>query len=123
MPRTHQIKSNQIQAVQIQKKEDRLWTAMPPTDLPSSVWHRHVIDTYTPHMWMKDVTQGPASHMASLELEVTLENVVVRWERKQWNGLSIMKKELETGGWRGVAYFLSVQSCHLGPWGGPSLSS
>lgn len=78
---------------------------MPPTDLPSSVWHRHVIDTYTPHMWMKDVTQEPASHMASLELEVTLEYVVVRWERKQWNSLSIMKKELETGGWKGVAYF------------------
>ena len=46
---------------------------MLPTDLPSSEWHRQAIDIclLTLHIaaWMEDVTQGPASCVASLYLE------------------------------------------------------
>jgi hypothetical protein len=45
-------------------------TAMPPTDLSSSAWHKQAIQTLLPpcHVpWMEDVTQGPASWMANLK--------------------------------------------------------
>lgn len=72
MPRMQKnlIQSNPIRAVQLgRRKTDRdLWITTPLEDLPSHAWHWQTIDLQVPHHagLMEDVTQGPASHVASL---------------------------------------------------------
>lgn len=64
-----EIKSNLSSAAHKEEARD-LQTAMPPTDLPSSTWHRQAIDScLLPHHveWMEDVARGLASHLASLQ--------------------------------------------------------
>ena len=51
-------------------QEDReLQSTVPPKNLLSGTLHRQAIDTHlpAPHAtWMKDVTQGPTSHVANV---------------------------------------------------------
>lgn len=66
-----EIKSNLSSAAHEEEARD-LQTAMPPTDLPSTTWHRQAIDScLLPHHVerMEDVAGGGgvASHLASLQ--------------------------------------------------------
>lgn len=69
------IKSNLIQAESPEggRQTDRdVQPAMSPTDLPFSACHRQAIDTHLSPTYtaqMKDVTRGPAKHVASLQGE------------------------------------------------------
>ena len=60
--------------VVLREEEDRdLQTTMPPTDLPSSAWHRWATVTCLPTchvLWIEDVTQGLTNLQPSLQLEL-----------------------------------------------------
>lgn len=72
VPRIHK-KSDQIQAVQQGRRTEReLQPVVPPTDLPSSTGHRGIMETHLlpfSAAGAENVTQGPASCVASLPWE------------------------------------------------------
>ena len=66
MPRTHknQIKSKPLTVAQEEEADRDLWTAMTPTNPPSSSQHRQAIETHMWHRWRMSPRGLPAAWSA-----------------------------------------------------------
>jgi hypothetical protein len=108
MPRTHknQIKSKPLTVAQEEEADRDLWTAMTPTNPPSSSQHRQAIETHMWHRWRMSPRGLPAAWSACSKSHCMCECVVVIWEREKcaaesllgwvwqkWSSLSIMKRD------------------------------
>lgn len=110
------------------RRQRQTCRAMLPTDQPSGRWHKQAVETILPpchEVWMDDVTQGQAIHMASLQQEPT-QCAYMWWTDKREGKaerLGIVKRD-GTGDSRvarNSLLYVSGQPCHLGPWCGLSL--